>query len=207
MSVMIRAGLPLIEVLDILGDQTERRSLAEVIRKVEKDVEGGCSLTEAMQKHINLFSVFFVSMIRAGEAAGMLDTILDQVAVYLERIASLQRKIKSAVMYPTVVSIVAFGITIFLLVKVVPVFETIFSDLGGQLPLPTALHLVPLALFPKQMVYHFARDCWPLSDRLADGQDQGGAIQAGSDQTQASGLWPIVSQIRYCEAGPGRFPP
>jgi len=141
MAVMIRAGLPLIEVLDILSEQSERAKLAEVVRRVEKDVESGSSLTEAIQKHPNVFSVFFISMVRAGEASGMLDTILDQVAMYMERIASLQRKIKSAVMYPSVVSFVAAIISVFLLVKVVPFFEDIFSDLGSTLPLPTRITL------------------------------------------------------------------
>ncbi len=139
MAVMIRAGLPLIEVLDILGEQTERRSLAAVVRQVERDVEGGLSLTEAMVKHPNVFNQFFLSMIRAGEASGMLDTILDQVATYMERIASLQRKIKSAIMYPATVTVVAIGITIFLMMKVVPVFKDIFDGLGGDLPWPTAI--------------------------------------------------------------------
>ena len=139
MAVMIRAGLPLIEVLDILAEQTERAKLAMVVRQVEKEVEAGSSLTESMQKHPKVFSIFFISMVRAGEAAGMLDTILDQVALYMERIASLQRKIKSAVMYPSAVTIIATGITIFLLLQVVPVFEDIFEDLGGLLPLPTRI--------------------------------------------------------------------
>ncbi len=138
MAVMIRAGLPLIEVLDILAEQTERRSLANVVRQIEKEVEAGSSLTEAMAKHPNIFGQFYISMVRAGEASGMLDTILDQVANYLERIASLQRKIKSAVMYPATVTIIAIGITVFLLLKVVPVFEDIFKDLGGDLPGPRA---------------------------------------------------------------------
>jgi len=144
MSVMIRAGLPLIEVLDILAEQTERRSLAAVVRKVEKDVEGGESLTEAMVKHTNVFDMFFLSMIRAGEASGMLDQILDQLALYIERVASLRRKIKMATMYPATVTIIAIGITIFLLVKVVPVFEDIFLSIGGadaKLPLPTRITL------------------------------------------------------------------
>src|SRR5690606_31921070 len=132
MAVMIRAGLPLIEVLDILAEQTERRSLSNVMRQIEKDVEAGNSLTEAMSKHPNIFSQFYLSMIRAGEASGMLDTILDQVATYMERIASLQRKIKSAIMYPVTVTIIAIGITVFLLVKVVPVFQGIFEGLGGD---------------------------------------------------------------------------
>jgi type IV pilus assembly protein PilC len=138
-ATMIRAGLPLIEVLNILGDQTERRGLKMVMKQIERDVETGSSLTEAMQKHPQVFTTFFLSMVRAGEAAGMLDSILDQVAVYLEKVASIQRKIKSAVMYPTVVSIVAVTITVFLLVKVVPVFGSIFAEMGGQLPLPTRI--------------------------------------------------------------------
>lgn len=139
MSVMIRAGLPLIEVLDILAEQTERRKLAEIVRKVEKDVEAGESLTEAMEKHSHVFSQFFISMVKAGEASGMLDTILDQVAVYIERVAALQRKIKSAIMYPATVTIVAMGITYFLMVAVVPVFKDIFEGLGGDLPWPTLI--------------------------------------------------------------------
>ncbi len=139
MSVMIRAGLPLIEVLDILAEQTERNSLAAVIRQIQRDVEGGESLTEAMVKHANIFNMFYLSMIRAGEASGMLDSILEQIAVYLEKTASLRRKIKMAVMYPATVTIVAMGITVFLLVKVVPVFKDIFASLGGELPLPTKI--------------------------------------------------------------------
>ncbi|MDK2972012.1 MAG: type pilus assembly protein PilC [Candidatus Sumerlaeota bacterium] len=141
MAVMIRAGLPLIEVLDILAEQTERRSLAAVVRQVEKDVEAGESLTEAMVKHSNVFNTFYLSMIKAGEASGMLDSTLEQVAVYLERTASLQRKIKMATMYPATVSFIAIVITIFLLIKVVPVFGEIFSDLGGTLPFPTRVVL------------------------------------------------------------------
>lgn len=151
MSVMIRAGLPLIEVLDILAEQTERAALAAVVRQVERDVEAGASLTEAMSKHPKAFDTFFLSMIRAGEASGMLDTILDQVAVYLERIASLQRKIKSAIMYPATVTVVATGITIFLLMNVVPVFKDIFEGLGGDLPVPT---MITVALS------EFLRDQW-----------------------------------------------
>lgn len=150
MAVMIRAGLPLIEVLDILADQTERASLAAIIRKIEKDVEAGESLTEAMVKHSSVFDQFYLSMIRAGEASGMLDAILEQVAVYIERIASLQRKIKMACMYPATVTVIATGITIFLLVKVVPVFADIFRDLGGELPLPTRIVLAASNFLQKQ---------------------------------------------------------
>ncbi|MEQ8820349.1 MAG: type II secretion system F family protein [Sumerlaeia bacterium] len=141
MAVMIRAGLPLIEVLDILADQTERISLRNVVRQVERDVEGGESLTEAMVKHAGTFSVFYISMIRAGEASGMLDSILEQVAVYLERISQLQRKVKSALVYPAVVTFFATVITVGLMIFVVPVFADIFADLGGDLPFPTRVTL------------------------------------------------------------------
>jgi len=141
MATMIRAGLPLIEVLDILAEQSEKASMKKIMREIEKDVESGSSLTEAIQKHEKVFDNFFASMVKAGEASGMLDSILDQVATYLEKILSIRRKVKMAVMYPATVSIVATGITIFLLVKVVPVFEEIFSDLGSALPLPTRITL------------------------------------------------------------------
>jgi len=141
MAVMIKAGLPLIEVLNILGEQTERRALASVVQRIEKDVETGESLTEAMEKHRRVFDTFYLAMIKAGEASGMLDSILNQVAVYMERTASLQRKIKMAVMYPAVVTVIAIGITTFLLLKVVPVFAEIFESLGGDLPLPTKVVL------------------------------------------------------------------
>lgn len=138
-ATMIRAGLPMIEVLNILSEQCEKRALRLVMKQIERDVETGSSLTEALQKHPKIFNTFYLSMIMAGEAAGMLDTILDQIAQYLEKVVSIQRKVKSAVMYPSVVSTVAIGITVFLMVKIVPVFSQIFADFGGDLPLPTKI--------------------------------------------------------------------
>ncbi len=146
MATMIRAGLPLIEVLDILSEQSDKQSVTDIIKTVQKDVEAGASLTEAIQKHPRFFDSFFVSMIRTGEASGMLDAILDQIAIYMEKIASIQRKVKSALAYPVMVSIVAFLITVFLLLKVVPVFEDIFADLGGDLPIPTKITLAMSAV-------------------------------------------------------------
>ncbi len=139
MATMIRAGLPLIEVLDILAEQVEKASMKKTLREIEGDVEAGSSFTEAIQKHPRVFDTFYVSMVKAGEASGMLDSILDQVATYLEKILFIRRKVKMAVMYPATVSAVAAIITIFLLLKVVPVFQEIFSDLGSDLPLPTLI--------------------------------------------------------------------
>ncbi len=138
-ATMVRAGLPLLEVLNILSEQSEKVLMKSLLKQVERDVETGSSLTEAMQKHPKMFDTFFVSMVRAGEASGMLDTILDQVAMYMEKTASIQRKVKSAVMYPAIVSVIAILITTFLLVKIVPVFTGIFNSLGGDLPMVTKI--------------------------------------------------------------------
>jgi type IV pilus assembly protein PilC len=138
-ATMIRAGLPLLEVLNILADQSDKRALKVVMKQIERDVETGSSLFEALSKHPKVFNMFYLSMIKAGETAGMLDSILDQVATYLEKVASIQRKIKSAVMYPAVVSVVAVAITTLLLIKVVPVFGDIFEEMDGKLPLPTQI--------------------------------------------------------------------
>lgn len=174
MAVMIRSGLPLIEVLNILGEQTERRLLANVMQQIERDVEGGASLTEAIQKHPNVFNTFYLSMIRAGEASGMLDSILDQVATYMERVAALQRKIRSALMYPTTVTIVAIGITFFLMVKVVPVFKDIFESFEGTLPWPTLITIG---------ISEFLQSYWWLTFILAIaawvGLNQWGKTQTG----------------------------
>jgi type IV pilus assembly protein PilC len=133
-ATMIRAGLPLIEVLNILAEQSEKASMKAVLKTVEKDVAGGASLTEAMLKHPRVFSTFFASMVRAGEAAGMLASILDQVAGYFEKTASLQRKVKSAIAYPAVVGFACGCISVFLLTVVVPKFKDIYNSLGGTLP-------------------------------------------------------------------------
>lgn len=151
LATMIRAGLPLIEVLNILGEQVERLTLKNVLRQVEKDVQGGSSFYEALARHPRVFNQFFLSMVKAGEASGMLDTILDQVALYLEKSASIRRKVKAAVMYPAVVSVVAALIMILIMWKVVPVFEEIFSDLDQELPVLTQIVVA---------ISRFIRDKW-----------------------------------------------
>jgi type IV pilus assembly protein PilC len=112
-----------------------------VILAVHRDIEAGVSFCDALAKHPAVFSELFLSMVKAGEVAGMLDEILDRLAIYLEKSAALNRKIKSSLVYPSVVVTMAIAITVFLLVKVVPTFKNIFEMLGGQLPLPTALLL------------------------------------------------------------------
>ena len=141
LATMIRAGLPLIEVLNILFDQVEKAKFKVVLRQVERDIQGGSAFCEALEKHPKVFDEFFVNMVRVGETAGMLDSILDQVAGYLEKTEKLLRKIKAALIYPAVVSFVAIGITIFLLTYVVPTFKDIFEGFDIALPLPTRIVL------------------------------------------------------------------
>lgn len=151
LATMIRAGLPLIEVLNILGEQVERLTLKNVLRQVERDVQGGSSFYEALARHPRVFNQFFLSMVKAGEASGMLDTILDQVATYLEKSASIRRKVKAAIMYPAVVSVVAALIMILIMWKVVPVFEEIFAELDEELPMITQFTIA---------ISRFIRDQW-----------------------------------------------
>jgi type IV pilus assembly protein PilC len=151
MATIVNAGLPLIEGLNILGEQMENPTFRSVVRQIEKDVEGGDTLTEALARHPRIFNPLFVNLIKAGEASGMLDEILAQLALYLEKAASLQRKVKSATIYPTVVMTVATIVVIVLMVYVIPVFEKIFQGFGAQLPVPTMVLIT---------ISHFIKDYW-----------------------------------------------
>jgi type IV pilus assembly protein PilC len=138
LATMIDAGLAMVQSLQALAEQTDNKVTRDVIKDITTRVEGGDSFSDALQKHPKVFNRLYYSMVSAGEKGGLLAEILARLATYLENTARLRKKIKSAMMYPVVVTIVAIGITIFLLVKVVPVFGDIFSSLGGHLPTPTA---------------------------------------------------------------------
>jgi type IV pilus assembly protein PilC len=142
LATMIDAGLPLVQGLDALQEQQAQNVFfAEIIRTVKEDVEGGKSLSDALERHPRAFNPLIVNLVRAGENSGTLAEIMDRIAKYLESARALQRKVKSAMMYPTVVSLMAVIITIVLLVKVIPVFGTIYSSFGADLPLPTKMLL------------------------------------------------------------------
>jgi type IV pilus assembly protein PilC len=136
-ATMINAGLPMVQCLDILSQQSEKDFMKRSISTVMTDVEGGSTLGEAMQKHPKIFSTLYINMVEAGEAGGILDLILNRLATYLEKADALQRKVKSALTYPTVVCIVAVGATVFMLMFIIPTFAKMFTDFGGTLPLPT----------------------------------------------------------------------
>ena len=136
-SVMIDAGLPLVQCLDILGGQEEDANFAAVILMTRSDVESGASLADAMRKHPKTFDPLFTNMIAAGEAGGILDTILKRLATYIEKSVKLAGQVKSAMIYPIAVIVIAAGVVGVILWKVIPTFAALFAGLGAQLPLPT----------------------------------------------------------------------
>src|SRR5512136_2973599 len=137
LATMIDAGLAMVQSLQALAEQTTNKVMRDTIHDVCARVESGDSFSEALQKHPKAFSRLYVCMVAAGEKGGLLAEILARLATYLENTARLRKKVKSAMMYPAVVTIVAILITTFLLVKVVPVFGEIFSSFGAALPAPT----------------------------------------------------------------------
>lgn len=139
LATMVDAGIPLVGALDALQEQMENKGFKNVVKRVRDDVEGGQSLSEALSKQPNVFSAFFINMVKAGESSGNLDEILDRVAVYMEKTIALIRKVKSSLIYPAVVVTMAILITTFLMVKVVPTFENIFISIGVSLPVPTQI--------------------------------------------------------------------
>ncbi|MFP6623000.1 MAG: type II secretion system F family protein [Myxococcota bacterium] len=138
-AVMIDAGLPLVQCLQILADQSENPTLKRVIDEVRNDVESGSTFAEALGKHPKVFDDLYVNLVAAGEVGGILDTILNRLAVQLEKADKLARQFRGAMVYPVAVSAIAVGVVTLLLVKVIPVFEKMFADFGGTLPGPTQM--------------------------------------------------------------------
>src|SRR5512136_620501 len=149
LATMIDAGLAMVQSLQGLAEQTTNKIMRDVIHDVCARVESGDSFSEALQKHPKAFSRLYVCMVAAGEKGGLLAEILARLATYLESTARLRKKVRSAMMYPSVVTIVAILITIFLLVKVVPVFAEVFTNFGAPLPAPT-LFLIRLSEIVKK---------------------------------------------------------
>ncbi len=138
-SVMIDAGLPLVQCLEILGKQEEDKHFAAVIQQTRADVEAGASLADAMRKHPKAFDALYVNMVAAGEAGGILDTILKRLATYIEKSVKLKSQVKSAMIYPVAIMVIAAGVVTVILWKVIPTFTALFAGLGASLPLPTRI--------------------------------------------------------------------
>jgi len=137
-ATMINAGLPMVQCLDILSSQMDKPSFKKIVSDVMYDVEAGSTLAEALRKQ-PCFSDLFVNMVEAGEAGGILDVILNRLAVYLEKADALMKKVKGAMTYPAVVMTVCIGASIFMLMFIIPTFAAMFKDFGGELPLPTKI--------------------------------------------------------------------
>jgi type IV pilus assembly protein PilC len=138
-SVMIDAGLPLVQCLQILGEQQDNKAFQRIILQVREDVETGSNLANALKKHPQAFSDLYVNMVAAGEAGGILDTILQRLATYIEKAARLKAQVKSAMIYPVTVIAIAALVVYIILWKVIPVFGSLFESLGADLPLPTRI--------------------------------------------------------------------
>lgn len=138
-ATMIGAGLPLVQALEILSKQTENKTFANIIGQVKSDVEGGSTFADALKKHPRIFSDLYTNMVAAGETGGILDIILIRLATYIEKAENLKRKVKGAMVYPSVVISVAIIVIVIIMVFVVPTFGKMFDQLGGTLPAPTQL--------------------------------------------------------------------
>ena len=138
-STMIDAGLPLVHCLNILAEQSESRNLRGVTANIARSVEQGSTLAESLRKHPRTFNDLFTNMVDVGETGGILDVVLQRLAVYIEKAAALKRKVKSAMVYPASIVGVAFMVIVFMLTFVIPTFAAMFKDMGAELPLPTRI--------------------------------------------------------------------
>ena len=152
-STMIDAGLPIIQCLDILFSQQENKTFKNMLKDIKESVEGGQTLAEALKKYPKHFDDLYVNMVAAGEAGGILDTILRRLSAYMEKAAKLKAQVKGAMVYPTITIIVAIAVVGIILVFVIPVFEEMFEGLGGDLPVPTKI-VVAMSEFVKDRILY-----------------------------------------------------
>jgi len=138
-ATMIDAGLPLVQCLEILASQQDNVTLKEVLLKVKGDVEAGSTFADALRKHPNTFNELYCNLVTAGEAGGILDTILNRLAAYIEKAMNLKKKVKGAMVYPVAVLVIALVVVVGMLVFIIPVFQKMFADMGGTLPAFTQL--------------------------------------------------------------------
>jgi type IV pilus assembly protein PilC len=150
-STMINAGLPLVQCLDILSSQQPNPSFKKILTQIKQDVEGGSTFADSLSKHPKVFDSLYVNLVAAGEIGGVLDTVLNRLAVYMEKNEQLKNKIKSAMTYPIIVLCVAFGVVAILMIFVIPTFSDMFKQFGSALPAPTQM-VVNLS--------HFFRNFW-----------------------------------------------
>ncbi len=151
-STMIDAGLPLVQCLDILSRQQENKTFKTILTQTKESVESGSTFADALQKHPKVFDELFVNLVAAGEVGGILDTILNRLAAYLEKAAKLKKQVKSAMTYPTTIIGIAFVVISVILIFVIPAFEKMFADFGQALPMPTQI-VINISNFVQNYVF------------------------------------------------------
>jgi type IV pilus assembly protein PilC len=152
-STMIDAGLPIVQSLDVLTEQTGNKALKDIIRAVRRDVSGGSTLADALHKHPKAFDDLYVNMVRAGEAGGVLNTILNRIALFIEKANKLKKKVKGAMIYPATIVTVAVGVVTILLLYVIPVFAELYGGMGKSLPAPTQITINMSNFFRANFLY------------------------------------------------------
>ena len=152
-STMINAGLPIVQGLTILAEQAENKSFKKILQQITKDVEGGATLADALQSHPKIFDSLFVGLVAAGEAGGILDTILQRLATYIEKSEKLKSQVKGALVYPAVVVSIAVIVIAVIMIFVIPVFQDLFASVGRALPLPTQI-VVDMSDFTKGNIHY-----------------------------------------------------
>lgn len=153
LATMITAGLPLVQSLDILGNQIEEKNLRGIVREIKEKIEGGSRFADALKDYPQCFDDLYVNLMAAGEEGGMIDTVLLRLANYMEKTEKLKNKVKSAMIYPISIVVVAIGVVMVLLIFVIPVFETMFKDMGASLPAPTQI-VVNLSRLVKSTIHY-----------------------------------------------------
>ncbi|CCQ90026.1 Type IV pilus biogenesis protein PilC [Nitrospina gracilis 3/211] len=149
-STMVDAGLPLVQCLEILGKQSDNQTFGNIIMDVKNGIEQGANLSDSMRRHPKVWDALYCNLVEAGEAGGILDTILSRLAAYIEKSLALKKKVKSAMVYPGAIVTVAFVVVAFLMIFVIPAFATMFEGSGGELPGPTAIVMMVSNFFQNQ---------------------------------------------------------
>ncbi len=152
-SVMIDAGLPLVQCLEILANQQEHKTFQKILLQVRQDVEAGSTLADAMRRHPKAFDSLYVNMVAAGEAGGILDTILQRLSVYIEKAVKLRSQVRSAMIYPVAVIVIAAIVVAVILLKVIPTFAALFTSLGAELPLPTRVVIAASQFLARYFIF------------------------------------------------------
>jgi type IV pilus assembly protein PilC len=153
LSTMITSGLPLVQALDILANQIEDKDLRGIVREIKEKIESGSRFADALKDYPQCFDALYVNLVVAGEEGGMLDTVLSRLAIYMEKSVKLIKKVKSAMIYPISIIVVAIGVVMILLIFVIPVFEGMFKEMGGSLPAPTQI-VVNLSRVVKATIHY-----------------------------------------------------